>query len=226
MYNYRRHIMHIYSLNISSPIWTENETYLLNYVSLERREKLMRYMNDSDKKLSLYAALIARFGLSLLTNVPNSKLIFRCSPNQKPLLLSVPEYDFSFSHTNYYILCCISSEGKVGADVEKIQEIPFKNMKSIFHPDEIEYIQCSSNSQKNIRFFEVWTKKEAFTKQLGTGLTNNLSSINTLSPSIASHLYTWVDKSYHCCVCGKENSSLNLNSISEKDIWNYFVYGG
>ena len=121
--------MHIYYLPIRSQIWNETDTNLLEYISTTRREKVQRYMHISDQKLSLYAGLLARMELSQLSGIPHSQLQFEYKDNHKPCFLSVPSFDFSLSHTYSAILCCISSDKAVGADIEKINDPPYEEIQ-------------------------------------------------------------------------------------------------
>lgn len=212
--------MQIYTLPISS-LWSEKENRLLSHVSKKRQRKIMRYYYISDRKLSLYAALTARMGLSMLTGLPNAELAFDCLPNHKPKLLNIADYDFNFAHTHNFVLCGISNKGAVGADVEKITTAPFEVMEQVFHSDEIQYVEQAASEQKSSCFYKVWTRKEAYTKQLGTGLVYNLTACNTLS-SLHCYIHTWQEADYLCSVCSEVFEPFWINPISEEDIWNYF----
>ncbi|WP_083330258.1 4'-phosphopantetheinyl transferase superfamily protein [Lachnospira pectinoschiza] len=58
---------------------------------------------------------------------------------------------------------------------------------------------------KERAFFEIWTKKEAYTKCIGTGLSVDLKSINTLSASINNNIITFTKNEYMCSVCVIKN---------------------
>ena len=62
------------------------------------------------------------------------------------------------------------SECSVGVDAEKIREVDIR-VKKRFTKAEAEYIGYDI-----VRFFEIWTKKEAFLKQKGVGLKGGLQS--------------------------------------------------
>lgn len=203
--------------------WNTFDSQLLKSVSPQRQEKIMRYVFESDRKLSLYAALLARMTLSIITGIPASELIFSIGKNQKPLLLSTSNYQFNLSHTHNFILCGISNNGMIGVDVEKKETAPINIMKQIFHPQEIEYVMNSPVYERNTRFYKVWTRKEAYTKKIGTGLIGDLKSYNTLSFSLSSSIYTWQHHNYVCSVCGNLVSNINICNISEYDIQSYFL---
>lgn len=212
--------MKIYYLSLTSMEWSDTEDSLLKHVSLERQARISKYYFASDQKLSLYAALLTRMAILKNTGLANEALLFSCEKNHKPVLVSNPQLDFSFSHTKNAILCCLSAKHQVGADIELNKNAPFEIMSQVFHPNEIEYIY-SDKSLRSKRFFEIWTRKEAYAKQNRTGLIGNLAAIDTLSHS-SSFFYTWEEDSYICSVCSSESSTFQIKKISEKDISAFF----
>ncbi|XBX10634.1 4'-phosphopantetheinyl transferase superfamily protein (plasmid) [Enterocloster clostridioformis] len=215
--------MQVYYLPIICPTWNKTDSMLLNVVSPERQKKIFKYVHDIDKKLSLYAALITRMGISVMTNSPARGLLFSHELDHKPLCLSYSNIDFSFSHTGNAILCCISSVSTVGADIEKIGLAPFDIMPQIFNPVEIEYIEQSQDYQKTFRFYEIWTRKEAYTKQLGIGIVCNPADINTLSAKNVSHIHTWKQDVYLCSVSANMSEEINKKLLSEEEVHKYYL---
>lgn len=215
--------MLIYMLPILSSFWSETETKLLQYLSSERQQKVMNYVHASDRKLSLYAALTARMGFSQVSGIPVSKLSFSYSTNHKPLLSNNTNYDFSFSHTHNFVLCCISKNGAVGADTEKISAAPFEVMKQVFHPEEIQFVRSAPDWRLDEYFFKIWTRKEAYMKYLGVGLVCDLPSSNILSSAHSLHLSTWKYNDYICSIYSDDLNTYKIKEISEKEIYEYFT---
>lgn len=172
--------MYIYYLPITKIEWTAVDKELMKYVSSTRWKKILKYRYIPDQKSSLYTALLTRMGISQLMGIPAQKLQFSSIPNHKPFLLSASCIDFSFSHTRNSILCYISDHASVGADIEKIKKAPLEIMTRIFHPEEIKHILESSTVHRDLYFYKKWTYKEAYTKQTGIGLVQDLRACNTL----------------------------------------------
>ena len=69
------------------------------------------------------------------------------------------------------------SENEIGVDVERLDEaFEFESIVKRFFPaKEIQYIfQSKVNSRQ--RFYQIWTRKEAYLKAIGTGITENLKT--------------------------------------------------
>ena len=69
-------------------------------------------------------------------------------------------------------------------------------VKKRFTKAEAEYVGESIN-----RFFEIWTKKEAFLKQKGVGLKGGLQSFSVLDKEINSRISTFFVGDFVVSVC-------------------------
>lgn len=188
--------MYIYYLPVSAD-YTCADTGLLPYVSSERQARIKRYAHDHSKKLALYSALLTRMVISRFSGITPSRLRFSCTDNQKPVFLNDPSIHFNFSHTNGAILCALSCESPVGVDIEPLREQHAGVVRKAFHPEERAALE-----QKVCSFVEIWTRKEAYTKMLGTGIACELTAINTLSNELSAALKTWQEDSFICSACG------------------------
>lgn len=212
----------IFVLPMISFEWTAVDEGLLQHLSPERRQKINRFYFPSDKRLSLYAALLTRMEISLSLNRTPASLIFDTDRNQKPFLKNAEKLHFNISHTKGLILLGISSS-PIGVDVEENHKPAFDIMTNYFHEEEVHYITTASSEQeKSERFFHIWTKKEAFTKYLGSGLNSNLKEINTLDKSLQPDFTTWSQKAFICSVYSHSPVKEAPTVVTEADIVNFF----
>lgn len=218
--SYKKYMLLSYFYHITSPDWGEEEDNLFSLISSERKYKIKKYHYAIDRKLSLYAELLARISLSNISGLPISSIHFTYSPNGKPFWKGYPYY-FNFSHTRNSILCCASSLGDVGADVEKINTPPFEVMNMIFHPFEREYMQNSSSLEKNYNFYKIWTRKEAYAKYKGTGITEDLAKINVLNSVALPYFYTWTYGEYLCSIYTEYPERPQIINLSGNYIMDY-----
>ena len=183
-------------------IFTERDRLLMRCVSEKRREKIKRYRYDIDRKLSLYAELLCAVQLRQLRG--DAELPVDICPGKygKPHFSHDYGLHFNWSHTRKCVICASSSEGMVGADVEKNDTPPFDVMELAFHKDEIAYVDASESGQQRCsRFFEVWTRKEAYGKYTGEGLSETMTGVNLLDDDRAEKLHTWEYGGYIFSVC-------------------------
>lgn len=212
--------MAIYFLPITPAKEVLTENPLLQHVSNTRRKKVCAYHFPKDQKLSLYAALLARYGISQQFQIPTQELTFTCKPFHKPFCNTIPSCDFSLSHTDGMILLGVSDMGTIGVDVEYKKNAPFNIMPSVFHKEEITYVTSSTLEQQTSHFFQIWTQKEAYTKAIGTGLCTEVTNINTLS--LSAHFLSWQDTSYVYSIYYEQYMSEKPIAVSEKELVEFY----
>lgn len=216
--------MQLYYLPIQEFRISETDSLLLKYLPLSRQYKFNQYKFDIDKKLLLYSNLLLRKCISTILHLPSYKVDIEQKEFQKPILINSKNVDFNYSHTHNAILLGISTYGKIGVDIEAISKHIPNDLHLFFHKHELAYIERAPKPQK--AFYEIWTKKEAYTKYLGLGLSADLVSINTLSTSLKLHLKTWQQDFYICSVYSDKivDSHIPLTTVTENDIKNFYLH--
>src|SRR5262249_44108698 len=77
---------------------------------------------------------------------------------------------FNLAHTKGIAICAVAND-EVGVDVENLnRSIPPGIAQRFFAPDESAAIETLDSDSRSLRFFELWTLKEAISKGLGLGL--------------------------------------------------------
>lgn len=208
-----------YYMPLTTSSFGETEQKLMNFVSEERKAAIDRVRFDDSKLLTLYSALLARFAICEMTGIDNSDLNFSRTDHGKPFLPDISSIDFNISHTKGMILCSVTDTGKVGVDVEIVRPLKYNIMKRCFHPDEINYVE-SFNDDKH--FFEIWTKKEAYTKYLGTGLAFDITSVNMLAKEHDDKLTCFCENDYIFSVYSDCKDKVLPVSVSAESLISHF----
>jgi 4'-phosphopantetheinyl transferase len=118
----------------------------------------------------------------------------------KPTLAPVhglTDLDFNLSHSGVLALYAFTSGRAVGVDVELIREIPDTDelAERFFSPTEIASLKALPLAQRSLAFLACWTRKEAFIKALGHGLSCPLDAFDvTIDPDAAARI-TRIDAS-------------------------------
>lgn len=210
-------------LSLADKPWCLQDELLLPKLPPIRQAVVKEYVSDADQRLSMYAVLLLSYMLEIHFHITNSLDDIRWEHGKKPFLASFSHIDFNYSHTRHAILCGISSTGSIGVDLERLHKAPFEIMPLVFHPEEISYVESFSSSDKTRAFFEIWTRKEAYTKRKGIGLCCDLTTINTLSLSLAS-FKKWEQESYICTTCLESLHPISFEIIHEDIITSYMPH--
>ena len=155
----------------------------------ERQEKIARYRFERDKLLSLAAGLLIRRAIG------ETPLLF--GEHGKPYTEN--GIQFSVSHSGRLATIAVD-DSPVGLDVEKKpDESRLKIAGRFYHPGEQAYVADSVDKCR--AFCEIWTRKEAYLKMTGEGISTDLSAFNTAAPPLSRQIITTVIKNYCLSVC-------------------------
>jgi 4'-phosphopantetheinyl transferase len=150
-------------------------------LSREEIERMERFHFQQDKQRYAVAHGLLRMLISRYVNIPPRLVHFRSSPQGKPALHSYHEsgyLTFNISHSHHLLAFAFSRSYRLGVDVEYIRHMPdFQEIANhFFHPIEKSALQRFPICEREQVFFEYWTRKEAFVKATGDGLSFPLDS--------------------------------------------------
>jgi 4'-phosphopantetheinyl transferase len=149
-------------------------------LSDEERARAWRFHFARDRNLFTVTRAALRQILGACLGIAPSMVLFAAGPFGKPCL---PDggVRFNVSHSGSLALIAVARDREVGVDVEAVRHI--EDAASIatrfFSADESRKIGALLNSSSLPRaFFECWTRKEAFIKALGEGLSHPLDTFD------------------------------------------------
>jgi 4'-phosphopantetheinyl transferase len=96
----------------------------------------------------------------------------------KPYLADA-DVQFNLSHSGRYSLVGICRDGEIGVDTELMRTTAdYRELADrYFAPQESAWIETAPLDEQLVRFYRLWTVKEAFLKASGVGLSKPLSEV-------------------------------------------------
>lgn len=179
------------------------------YVSKERRKIPLK---REAHKLSVCSEILLREALCAELQVSSRALKFRKTELGKPYLEDFP-IKFSLSHTQSAVAVAVAGQ-EVGVDVEKLRPANLKIAERHFSEDEKAFLFASKN--KDADFFMLWTRKEAYLKRIGKGLTLPLSSFSVLKEK--EQYRTYFRNGYVISLCCDKDTSVYFSEVSEDEL--------
>jgi 4'-phosphopantetheinyl transferase len=142
-------------------------------LSEKERMRAAGFRFERHRKRFIVGRAVLRMILASYLNTEPCQLQFCYGPHGKPYLAKKSckgTVQFNLTHSNELGLYAFTIKGRVGVDLEYIQQIPdVEKMDAKFFPKG-EDLGILSNSQKLGVFFNRWTRTEAIAKAVGTGL--------------------------------------------------------
>jgi len=150
-------------------------------LSREERARAERFRFDQDRVRYVAGLGILRSILGCYLDVEPASVEFHYERNGKPALsgrLGHNPIRFNMSHSKGLALYAFSRDRELGIDVEKMEPMPDMDriVERFFSPREIQdYYRIPVNGRAEA-FFRCWTRKEAFLKATGEGLSRPLDT--------------------------------------------------
>lgn len=185
-------VVHVWSASLDKFI-PQFERFSSTLCASER-EQAQRFHFDRHRQWFIIRRGLLRILLGRYLDVEPSRLVFAYDPRGKPSVSEPHHPDqlyFNVSDSSGLALYAVSRCAPVGVDVERIKSV--SDMDGIaarfFSAREKKAVSASSEPQKAEAFFNCWTRKEAYLKATGEGISESLPRVEvTLVPEDAPQL--------------------------------------
>jgi 4'-phosphopantetheinyl transferase len=151
-------------------------------LSPEEQNRAARFHFDRDRNRFIAGRGLLRDILGRYLQTAPSEIKFSYTDRGKPSLDGMPPgaaLHFNLSHSHAFALLAVTRLCPVGIDVELIR--PLKDAEAIaerfFSPRESAALAALPPEHKPVGFFNLWTRKEAWLKATGEGISNSLNQV-------------------------------------------------
>jgi 4'-phosphopantetheinyl transferase len=161
---------------------------LLQVLSPDEQRRAAAYCQEKDRRASIVGRAVLRTLLGAYLDLPPDQVEFIYNPHGRPELsaqFAGGRLKFNLSHSGDLVLHAFAWDRQVGIDVERPgRQLQFESIAHrFFSHAENEAFAALPESARREAFFRCWTRKEAFIKATGRGLSYGLGRFDvTLSP--------------------------------------------
>jgi len=143
-------------------------------LSPDERARAARFHFERDRQHFTATRALLRTILASYVGSEPADIVFRYSEKEKPSLGSPASHhlEFNVSHSGTAALLAFARERALGVDIEIIRDDfdPAALAHRFFSKHEQSQLAALDPSEKYSGFFRCWTRKEAYIKAVGTGL--------------------------------------------------------
>ncbi len=182
--------VHVWRVRLDAPWSTSFELS----VSEDDRERARRFKFEGDRHRFIMSRACLRTILARYLKANAAGLQFDLGPFGKPALTSrqnALDMRFNLSHSHQLALVAIARGREVGVDVE-FMRADFANdevAEHFFSPTEVTQLVQMPAGIKTRSFFNCWTRKEAYIKARGEGLSHPLDQFDvSFAPDVPAAL--------------------------------------
>lgn len=196
--------LQLWLMNLDDPPWPS--ATLWEVLDASERERAARFHFERHRSRFAHGRGLLRHLLAHATGGDPAGLRLVAGPQGKPRLAGkthepppTPLVDFNLSHSDAWALLGLSDGSAVGVDIEvprpvpELREIAERN----FAPSERAALLALPERRQAEAFLACWTRKEAFVKALGGGLSVALDSFEvSLRPDEPARLLRSADAAH------------------------------
>ena len=168
---------------------------LLEVLSGDELERANRFYFQRDRKRFIVARAVLRIILGQYLERPAAQLRFRYNDYGKPYLAnSDGELSFNLSHSDNLAVYGFVPRGEIGVDVERVKPdfATHEIARRFFSLSEVRDLTRLPAQKQAEAFFACWTRKEAYIKAKGQGLSIPLHRFRvSLNPEKPALLESW-----------------------------------
>lgn len=169
---------------------------LESVLSEEELSRAKRFRTDQLYQRFVVTRSMLRYMLGHYTDTLPSQLMFHYSSAGKPFLNE--NIHFNVSHSRDLAMLAFSKRYAVGVDLEHIQKM--ENLEGIclrfLAAKEYELIYSSPESKRLPLFYDIWVRKEAYTKALGGSLFDVLATFKSQNKTVENQSALTVQSFY------------------------------
>lgn len=170
-----------YKFNIKNLSDSDYE-YYYSLMSEDKKIRVDKFRFIDDKKRTVAGEMLCRKAIAEFYKVKPESIVIETDKNGKPYAKGM-SVEFNLSHSGDFVVCVVSDK-KVGIDIERIRPINLNVAKRVCSEEELRFIfkrtpidsdfSYTEDEEVLVSFFELWTKKEAYIKCSGKGLSGGL----------------------------------------------------
>jgi len=170
---------------VSKQIHEDRLEQYWSVLNTEERERALKFRFEKDRNCAIIARGVLRNLLSNYTGLKPENIHFEFGSNGKPAICQHTPIQFNVSHSTDAIVFGFTKSYILGIDVECTEDdLDVENVaKSFFSETEVHSLLKLDQAYHKQAFYNCWTRKEAFIKAEGSGLSFPLKEF---SVSLAS----------------------------------------
>ena len=143
-------------------------------------ERAARFHFPEDRARFVLGRGLLRKCLGTYLRQPPETIKLGYTARGRPILARDQTIQFSISHTHDLVAIALTAQARVGIDLEYVQADldPLELAGRIFSPEDLQTFCALPDHERSAVFFRAWTRKEAYLKACGEGISEGLQLVS------------------------------------------------
>jgi 4'-phosphopantetheinyl transferase len=182
--------VHLYSVRLESS--ENNFARAFSWLSPDEVERADRFRFDRHRRAFVLGRAVLRALVASFLRIAPAEASFTYGPKGKPALAGANcALSFNVSNSGDLAAYAFTSDCEIGVDIEHRKRlIEIEGIaRRFFAPEEVTELMGLSETERHDGFFNCWTRKEAYIKAVGDGLSLPLDSFQvTLQAGVPARM--------------------------------------
>jgi 4'-phosphopantetheinyl transferase len=177
--------VHVWRISLEQP--DESLDHFQRTLEADELNRASRFHFEKHRRHFIVARGFLRSVVARYLETQPESLRFSYGDYGKPRLASEHVLRFNLSHSQEVALLAITLDAELGVDVEHIRAdfASEEIARRFFSRAEVEVFNALPKDEQVAAFFRCWTRKEAYIKAIGKGLSQALDAFDvTLAPDV------------------------------------------
>ena len=173
---------------LSVAAWTDRLPACRALLSADETSRIDRLVFARDQAVRTVARASLRCILARDLGRRPNRIELVETPHGKPAMTrDAGVVEFSTSHSGDVVLHAVTRGRRLGVDVEAVGREPSDAAltRAIFSASEADYLESLPRAEQSVAFYRIWTRKEAYLKALGVGLSHPLQGFSVVAADLA-----------------------------------------
>ena len=217
--NFPDNNIHIWRLEFLDKLSDKSLDLGLSVLDDQSKNSALRFKFKHLQDKYIQAQFTLRYLLSNYLNMKPKEINLTKNNHGKPyLLLADSNLMFNISHSQGYALFAFVKGREIGVDIEKISDKPYLELaERFFSKQEFGLLSDLPLNQQKTGFFRLWTRKEAYIKAIGEGLSHSLDTFSMNIDEKAEFLDSNLAKKWHIESISLEDDGYCGSWVCEKN---------
>ena len=173
--------VHVWRARLEQPQELQDE--FLRTLDLDERERAHRFHFEKHRRRFILGRGFLRLLLGRYLKIAPEEVRFGYGPYGKPSLADEHKASglrFNASHSHELAVYAFVQEREIGVDVEYVKD-DFQSeeiAQRFFSAQEVQMLTALPKHERHAAFFRCWTRKEAYIKAIGSGLSHPLDQFD------------------------------------------------
>lgn len=158
--------------------------HLSSSLDSSEHSRATRFHFEGDRTRFIVAHAIVRRILATYLGVSADSLRFDTEAHGKPFLAESPGLRFNLSHSGELLVLGVARDRSLGIDIERVprDEVVRSVAGLVFSAPERRLLERSEKGERRELFARFWTRKEAYIKADGRGMSFPLRQVDVSAP--------------------------------------------